>query len=43
MRQSPSATVGKDLSLGVWCNVQAGETLKGVTSLLSETHISGGT
>lgn len=34
--------VGKDVSLGVWCNVQAGQTIKGVTARLSETTISGG-
>ena len=35
-------TVGTDLSLGVWCTIQPGQTIKGVTARLSETHISGG-
>jgi hypothetical protein len=32
----------KDLSMGIWCGVQPGQTIKGVTARLSQTAINGG-
>jgi hypothetical protein len=42
VQPTTTMTIGKEVSMGVWCNVQPGQTLKGVTARLSETHISGG-
>jgi hypothetical protein len=35
-------TLGKDVAVGVWCQIGPGQTIRGVTALMSLTTISGG-
>ena len=41
-QQQNGLAVHKDLSMGIWCGVQPGQTIKGVTARLSQTEINGG-